>query len=196
MWLKKKEKIAMIKPSADLIADVGLYINEHFKPEPKLRVRDMKEIPPTTAEDVIKPQETYREARFSLSDSEDYIPMFLRNELDNLDESFMTYIFRLIDSKGLKDSDVYKKANIDRRLFSKMRKDDAYMPSFRTALALAVALELDLKETENLLRKARYALSYSKKFDVIVRYFIERGIYNIYEINEVLLHYDQTLLGG
>ena len=126
----------------------------------------------------------------------DAAPASLADRIRNLDASFMDTILSLIDEKGMKDSEVYKKANIDRRLFSKMRSDRAYVPSFRTAIALAIALELDLDQTDSLLRKAGYSLSHSKTFDVIIEYFISNGKYNIFEINEVLYHYDQSLLGA
>ena len=100
------------------------------------------------------------------------------------------------DAKGLKDVDVYKRANLDRKLFSKIRTGKGYMPSKRTALALAISLELNLKETEDLLGRAGYALSHSQKFDVIVEYFILNQIYDLYLINETLFQYDQPLLGG
>ncbi|WP_026760956.1 macro domain-containing protein [Selenomonas ruminantium] len=119
----------------------------------------------------------------------------LEDLLAEVDDTFSEALLRLIDVKGKTDPEVYKKANVDRKLFSKIRNNPAYKPSKSTALAFAVALELNLDETKDFISRAGYALSHSSKADIIVEYFIQRAEYDIFTINETLFTFHQPLLG-
>lgn len=114
--------------------------------------------------------------------------------LDQKEESFSTRLLRLIDEKGLKDSAVYKSANIDRRLFSRIRSNEDYMPSKKTAISFCLALQLEMDETKKLLETAGYTLSASSRFDLIIMYLIENSEYNIHFANMVLDDYGEGTL--
>ena len=118
----------------------------------------------------------------------------LEDILNRLDEPFSATLLRIIDERGLTDAQVYKRANMSRQLFSKIRSSADYRPTKRTVLALALALELSLDETQDLLARAGLALSHANKADVIVEFFIIRGIYDIFAVNEALYAFDQPLL--
>lgn len=122
------------------------------------------------------------------------VPLGLADRIDQLDESFARTVLRLIDERGMTDVEVYKRANMSRQLFAKIRKDDDYRPTKKTACALAVSLELDLDDAAALLERAGFALSHSSKFDIIIEYFLMKGNYDIFAINEALFAYDQPLL--
>ena len=120
----------------------------------------------------------------------------LTEMLENLDAGFSETLLQLIDRTGRKDSEIYRKANVDRKLFSKIRNNADYRPSKTTALAFAFALELDIDETIDFIARAGFALSRSSKFDIIVEYFLINENYDINELNEVLFAFDQPLIGA
>lgn len=119
----------------------------------------------------------------------------LQHLLDEAGDSFHEKLFELIDKSGMTDVEVYRRAGIDRRLFSKIRSNPAYHPRKNTVLALAIALELDIKVTKDLLSRAEYALSPSNKGDLIIKYFIEHQVYDLMALNFALEEYGQPILG-
>ncbi len=145
-------------------------------------------------------EDLYRRYEAAEASLEDYkkpvaAALDLNAELKNLDEGFKDMLFRLIDEKGLTDVECYKKANIDKKVFSKIRSNDNYKPSKTTAVAFAVALELPLNEAKRLIEVAGYSLTHNNKFDVIIEYYIKSKQYDIFKINETLFEFDQKLLG-
>ena len=119
----------------------------------------------------------------------------LDNLMDQLEETFSQRLLRMIDERGMTDSQVYTKAYVDRRHFSKIRKDINYVPNKKTVLAFTIALELSLDEAKDLLGSAGFALSRSSKTDIIVAYFLQNKIYDMFEINDVLYAYGQPVFG-
>ncbi len=120
----------------------------------------------------------------------------LEDELDDVEESFAEALFRLIDERGMSDAECYKKAHIDRKTFSKIRTLKDYKPRKTTAAAFAIALKLPLDEAKDLIEKAGYSLTHSSKFDIILEYFIKKGKYDIFEINEALYAFGEKILGS
>ena len=176
------------KISGKLFSDIAEYIDDNYVEE---HIDFCYESVRMDA--IAQPPESLSKNKGILLKSRNYTAKFEEDDLDKklkqLDESFSQMLLRKID-------ECYKKANIDRKLFSKIRSDVNYKPSKPTALAFAIALELSLEETEDMLRKAGFALSHSNKFDIIIEYFISKGNYNIFEINEALFAFDQSLLGA
>ena len=184
--------------SGKLFTDIAEYIDDHYVDEhtdsrrERLRRRNRLESKVMVCED----------AAFDFM-AAPCVPMeksvvggSLDDMLDELDAGFSETLLKLIDRTGKKDSEIYKKANVDRKLFSKIRNNPDYKPSKATAIAFAIALELDLEETHDLIARAGFALSHSNKFDVIIEYFIKQKNYDVFAINEALFAFDQSLLGA
>lgn len=183
--------------SRELLEDVASYLEDHYLDEQRLRRLERLQAEQDAFLDI---HASLRRSKALTLEEEATVSSaknrYLDDVVDNLEESFSRLLLQLIDAKGMTDVEVYKRANLDRKLFSKIRTGKAYTPSKRTAIALAMALELSLGETDTLLERAGYALSRAVKFDVIVEYFIIHGRYDVFEINQVLFEYDQPLLGG
>jgi len=192
------------------------YVTRTYAPEPPPKKEPSVKYSLRKADPDIKYSER-GDVRYSLSDTDD-IPtqgdkfrkdaveqLFALYSLNNgslnkkldttLNLTFVDMLTRYINMKGWRDSKVYKAAQIDRRLFSKIMSDREYKPAKDTALALAIALELSLQQTNDLLDRAGYTLSHSNKRDVIIEYFIREGVHNLADINEVLYKLDQKIIG-
>lgn len=179
--------------SEALLGDVESYIDQHYVDTHRVIRRQLLDV----EEDALRQVGSNLSALAPSMAAPMAMPVQVLDDLmENLDEPFSETLLKLIDKKGKTDVEVYKRANMDRKLFSKIRTGKGYTPKKPTILALAIALELTLPETDDLLERAGYALSHASKFDVIVEYFIVNGKYDIFEINEVLFAYDQPLLGA
>lgn len=174
--------------STRLMGEVAAYIDQHYVDE---QLSDLRQLRREETEQIRKLRSEH-----ALQELAPYAAApSLNDRIKTLDEPFSDLLFRLISEKNMTDPEVYKRANLDRKLFSKIRTSKTYAPGKKTVLALAIGLKLTLPESKALLERAGFALSSSNLFDVIVEFFIVNGIYNIFTINEALFMHDQELLG-
>jgi len=184
--------------SGKLFADIAEYIDDHYVDEhTNSRRKHMRRLSlPESNAIICENAAPDFMAAPCASMAMSVVGSSLDDMLAELDAGFSETLLKLIDRTGKKDSEIYKKANVDRKLFSKIRNNPEYKPSKTTAIAFAIALELDLNETKDFIARAGFALSRSSKFDVIIEYFIKQKKYDIFEINEALFAFDQSLLGA
>lgn len=190
VWLVVYDREAF-QLSGELFAGVEAFIDQHYVDRHHVsRSRREEDWACQAARPAAQPM-----PRLSGKDANG-TPLELVRQLEHLDEGFTQMLLRLIDERGMKDSECYHRANVDRKLFSKIRSNPAYAPKKQTAAAFCIALKLDLPQSRALLARAGYSLNRASMFDVILEYFITAGQYDVHLINQVLWHYDQPLLGS
>lgn len=188
--------------SQKLFSDINEYIDDNYVEEHTLP-RNRRRLEFICKNESLEEDELRCSPRTGILEEERYLgslasdaPSALEYVIEHPDESFSEMLLRKIDETGMTDAQCYRKANIDRKLFSKIRSNPNYKPSKPTVIAFALALKLPLAETQDMLMKAGYALSHSNKFDLIIEYCIMHGEYDVFRINEILFSYDQTLIGA